>query len=126
MLVHTDTHAITDRMIGCAIEVHSALGRGLLESLYETAMSIEMSSTGLSFKRQASMPLYYKGQLISEHRVDLVVEDAVVVEIKSDESLAPIHVAQMLTYLRVADLRTGLIVNFNSPTLRAGLRRVLR
>ena len=126
MLVETPTHDITDRIIGCAVEVHSNLGPGLLESLYETAMSIEMTRAGISFKRQAPMPLYYKGELLSEHRVDLVVEDAVVVEIKSIERLAPIHIAQMLTYLRVADLRTGLMLNFNSQTMRAGLRRGLR
>jgi GxxExxY protein len=126
MLVEADTNDITDRIIGCAIEVHSNLGPGLLESLYETAMSIEMTRVGLSFKRQAAMPLYYKGELISEHRVDLMVEDAVIVEIKSIERLAPIHISQMLTYLKVAALRTGLILNFNSQTMRSGLRRVLR
>jgi GxxExxY protein len=106
--------------------VHSIVGPGLLESVYETAMSIEMTRAGLSFRRQAAMPLYYKGELISEHRVDLLVEDAVIVEIKSIERVAPIHIAQMLTYLKVADLKTGLIMNFNSQLLRAGLRRVLR
>jgi GxxExxY protein len=126
MLVEVDTNPITERIIVCAFEVHSTLGPGLLESLYETAMTIEMTGTGLSFKRQAGMPLYYKGELISEHRVDLMVEEAVIVEIKSIERLAPIHIAQMLTYLKVANLRTGLIINFNVQALRAGLRRVLR
>ena len=126
MLVEADTNTITERIIGCALEVHSDLGPGLLESLYETAMTIEMKRAGLSFMRQVGIPLYYKGELISEHRVDLVVEDVVIVEIKSVERLAPIHIAQMLTYLKVADLRTGLIVNFNSTLLRTGLRRVLR
>ena len=79
----------------------------------------------LSFKRQIGVPLYYKGTLISEHRPDLVVENRVIVEIKSIERLDRIHIAQMLTYLRVTELRTGLILNFNSAVLKQGMRRVI-
>jgi len=79
----------------------------------------------LPFKRQAGIPLYYKGELISEHRPDLIVADKVIVEIKSVEQLAPIHTAQMLTYLRVTSLRIGLILNFNSATIKEGTRRVV-
>ena len=87
---------------------------------------MEFSAARLSFKRQIGVPLYYKGTLISEHRPDLVVEDRVIVEIKSIERLDRIHMAQMLTYLRVTELRTGLILNFNSAVLRQGIRRVIR
>jgi len=115
----------TERIIGCAIEVHKHLGPGLLESVYESALCIELKANALAFKRQFGIPLYYKGELISEHRPDLIVEDKVIVEIKSVEALAPIHVAQVLTYLRVTSLRVGLILNFNSPTMRQGTRRVV-
>jgi len=117
--------AITDRTIGCAIEVHKQLGPGLLESVYESALCIELSSAGLRFTRQVGVPLYYKGQLISEHRPDLVVADRVIVEVKSVERFDPIHVAQMLTYLRITGLRTGLVLNFNSAMLKHGVRRVI-
>ena len=115
----------TDRIIRCAIEVHRHLGPGLLESVYEAALCIELQSDALPFKRQPGIPLVYKGQLISEHRPDLIVNDSVIVEIKSVDRLAPIHVAQLLTYLRVASLRVGLILNFNSQTMKEGTRRVV-
>jgi len=116
---------ITDRIIGCAIEVHKHLGPGLLESVYESALCVEFKTRLLTFRRQVGIPLYYKGELISEHRPDLIVDDQVIVEIKSVDRLAPIHVAQMLTYLRVASLRIGLILNFNSLTIKEGTKRVV-
>jgi GxxExxY protein len=115
----------TDRIIGCAIEVHKHLGPGLLESVYESALCVEFKSRSVPFKRQLGLPLYYKGELLSEHRPDLIVDDQVIVEIKSVDRLAPIHIAQMLTYLRVASLRIGLILNFNSSTMKEGTRRVV-
>ena len=117
--------ATTERIIGCAIEVHRHLGPGLLESVYESALCIELRARSLPFKRQVGLPLYYKGELISEHRPDLIVDDEVIVEIKSVDRLAPIHTAQMLTYLRVTSLRVGLILNFNSQTMKDGTRRVV-
>lgn len=116
---------ITDRIIGCAIEVHRHLGPGLLESVYESALCVEFKVNSLGFKRQVGIPLYYKGQLISEHRPDLIVDDTVIVEVKSVERIAPIHVAQMLTYLRVTSLRIGLVLNFNCSTMKEGTRRVI-
>ncbi len=124
MLLGNDV-AVTDEIVGCAIEVHKQLGPGLLESVYESAMCIELAATGLGFARQIGIPLYYKGTLISEHRPDLVVANRVVVEIKSVEHLDPIHTAQILTYLRVTRLKTGLVLNFNSTLLKHGVRRVL-
>ena len=118
---HTD---ITDRILNCAIEVHRQFGPGLLESVYESALSIELRYRGVPFKRQAGIPLYYRGELISEHRPDLIVDDAVVVEIKSVERFAPIHTAQMLTYLKVTSLTVGLLLNFNSAVLRTSIRRL--
>ena len=115
---------ITDRIIHCAIEVHRHLGPGLLESVYESAICIELESGGLTFARQVGVPLFYKGELIAEHRPDLIVGDQVVVEIKSIERFNPVFVAQMLTYLRVTGLRVGLILNFNREVMRDGIRRV--
>ena len=119
-----DTYT-TEGIIRCAIEVHKHLGPGLLESVYESALCVEFKANSLPFKRQVGIPLYYKGELISEHRPDLIVDDKVIVEVKAVEALAPIHMAQLLTYLRVTSLRVGLILNFNSPTMKQGTKRVV-
>lgn len=123
MLVGHDI-ALTEE-IGCGLEVHKHLGPGLLESVYETALCIELGAAGLPFKRQLGVPLHYKGTLISEHRPDLVVADRVIVEIKSNERLDRIHMAQMLTYFARGWSGTGLILNFNSAMLKHGIRRVV-
>ena len=114
----------TDKIIGCAIEVHRHLGPGLLESVYETALCLELKSAGLSFVRQVGVPVFYKGELIAEHRPDLVVSEKVIVEIKSVERFNPVFLAQMLTYLRITGLPVGLILNFNRPVMMDGVRRV--
>jgi len=121
----SDLNDLSEGIIGCAIEVHRELGPGLLESVYETALCIELKTAGIPFKRQVGIPLFYKGELISEHRPDLIVADRVVVEIKSIARFDPIHTAVMLTYLRVAQLQLGLLLNFNTPYLRHGVRRVM-
>lgn len=115
---------ITESIIGCAIEVHKRLGPGLLETVYENALCIELAENGIAFQRQVGVPLYYRGQLISEHRPDLVVAERVVVEVKCVERLLPIHKAQVLTYLRVLNLHTGLLLNFKTEVLRQGIKRV--
>lgn len=120
-----DTNALTDRVIACAIEVHRELGPGLLESVYERALCIELSAAGIEFKRQVGIPLYYKGELLSEHRPDLIIAERVIVEVKSVEALNPVHTAQLLTYLRVCRIRVGLILNFNSAFMRHGIRRLM-
>jgi GxxExxY protein len=91
----------------------------------ETALCIELKAQGILFKRQVGVPIYYKGQLLSEHRPDLIVSDEIVVEVKSIERIAEVHVAQVRTYLRITSLKVGLIMNFNSATMRAGIRRVV-
>jgi GxxExxY protein len=115
----------TDRIIRCALEVHRTLGPGLLENVYEAALCVELAASGIPFDRQVQVPLFYRGELIAAHRVDLIVENQVIVEVKSVERLAPIHHAQLLTYLRVKSLKVGLLLNFNSPTLQSGIRRVV-
>ncbi len=123
MLIH-DT-SLTERIIGCAMSVHKILGPGLLKSSYEAALCIELEDARLSFTRQIGIPVCYKGRLIGEHRPDLVVSNTVVVEIKSVELLAPIHTAQLVAYLRLTNLKVGLLLNFNSVVLRQGIRQIV-
>lgn len=114
---------VTERIIGCAIEVHKALGPGLLEAMYEEALCLELADTGLSFQRQVAIPAIYKGRKIGEYRLDLVVEEVVIVELKSVERFDPVFEAQILTYLKVTGLKVGLLINFNSRLLTSGVKR---
>ncbi|HMP75877.1 MAG TPA: GxxExxY protein [Kiritimatiellia bacterium] len=117
---------ITEQIIGAAIEVHRALGPGLLESAYEASLVHELELRNARVARQVQLPLHYKSvQLDCGYRMDLVVEDLVIVEVKAVEDLLPIHEAQLLTYLRLTDLRAGLLINFNVPTLKQGVRRLV-
>jgi GxxExxY protein len=118
-------NAVTERVIGCAIEVHKVLGPGLLESIYEGALCVELSRRGLSYSRQAPVPVTYKGEPIADFRLDLVVEDRVVVEIKAVERLDPVFDAQLLSYLRLTGRHVGLLINFNSRLLKQGLKRLV-
>jgi GxxExxY protein len=121
-----DENELSNQILGAAIEVHKALGPGLLESVYESALRIELDARGIESRRQIELPLLYKGQrLDGALRVDLLVADLVIVEVKSVEQFAEIHLAQLLTYLRLADKRLGLLINFNATTLRNSVRRVV-
>lgn len=118
------TNEITHAIIGAAIEVHRQLGPGLLESAYLECLSRELILRGIPFEREKPLPLEYKGvHLECGYRLDLVVADRVVVEIKSVEALAPVHDAQLLTYLRLGGWRVGLLVNFNVAILKNGIHR---
>jgi GxxExxY protein len=114
---------LNERIIGCAIEVHRTLGPGLLESAYERAMCVELEDAGLSYQCEVLVPVQYKGRVIGEYRIDLLVADTVIVEIKSVERFDPIFEAQVLTYLRVTGKRVGLLINFNSRLLKDGVKR---
>jgi GxxExxY protein len=114
---------ITERILGCAIEVHRTLGPGLLETTYEAAMCVELAEAGLRFARQLPVPVVYKGHPIGEYRVDLLVEDAVVVEIKAVTKWDAVFEAQVLTYMKVTGKRVGLLINFHSRLLKQGVRR---
>jgi GxxExxY protein len=117
---------ITDRIIGCAIEVHRNLGPGLLESSYEECLAYEMKQQGLIFERQKEMPVVYKGvYLPCGYRLDLLVENAVVVEIKAIATVLPVHEAQVITYLKLSKCDLGLIMNFNVRTMKEGIKRVV-
>ena len=118
---------LTARIIGCAIEVHRELGPGLLESIYEECLCVALTQAGMAVRRQVELPVIFRGvRLEAAYRIDLLVESRVVVEVKACERLMPVHEAQLLTYLRLAECRVGLLMNFHSALLRdAIVRRVL-
>lgn len=125
-----DAHARADHLsnsiIGAAIEVHRALGPGLLESAYEECLAYELRLRDIAFERQIPLPVVYKGiKLDCGYRLDLLVEGLVIVELKTVERLEPIHEAQLLTYLRMRGLWLGLLMNFNTPVLKQGLKRLV-
>lgn len=114
---------LTERVIGCAIEVHRTLGAGLLESAYKKALCIELAHHRLAYERERSVPLLYRGEPVGGYQVDLIIENRVVVEVKSVLHWEPVFEAQILTYLRITGLRVGLLMNFNKSVLKAGLKR---
>jgi GxxExxY protein len=118
--------SITRRIIGAAIEVHRRLGPGLLESAYEICLAFELRHMGFNIEVQKPLPVVYREvKLDCGYRLDLVVEDSVVVEIKAVEQLAPIHIAQLLSYLRLSGKRVGLLINFHVRVLKNGLKRIV-
>lgn len=120
----TERDPLTGQVIGWAIEVHRHLGPGLLESAYETCLAYELRQAGIDYAQQEALPVCYKGlNLDSAYRMDLVVEGRLIVELKSVERLLPIHDAQILTYMKLSGLKTGLLLNFNVPILRDGIKR---
>ena len=118
---------LTEQIIGAAIEVHRAIGPGLFEAIYEECLCRELVLRGLNFERQLLVPVVYKGvRLESKYRLDVLVQDTVILELKTVDRILPIHEAQLLTYLRLLSKPVGLIINFNVPALRHGIvRRVL-
>jgi len=118
-----DLNRLTEAIIGAAIEVHRILGPGLMEATYETALCIEMDIRGIKHSRQVPIDLRYKGRLVNEYRMDLLVENKVVVEVKAVERFDPIFSAKLLTYLRTSSKRVGLLINFNTRFLKDGVRR---
>lgn len=120
------SNELTREIIGAAIDVHRELGPGLLEAIYEECLIAELKLRGLRLASQHPLPIVYKGkQLDSVYRCDVLVEDTVIVELKTVDSLAEIHKAQLLTYLKIAKLRYGLLLNFNVPVMRQGIVRML-
>ncbi len=117
---------ISSLIIGAAIEVHKQLGPGLLESTYEACLAFELEKLWLSVVRQQSLPVVYKDvRLDAGYRIDLLVENKVILEIKSVDGLADIHTAQLLTYLKLKNLKLGLLINFNTVLLKSGIKRIL-
>ena len=121
MLAHEE---LTGRIIGAAIEVHRELGPGLLESTYQNCLCHELSLQGIEFQQQVELPLSYKGmQLDCGYRIDILVEELVIVELKAVTELLPVHDAQLLTYMKLCSYWVGLLINFNVPVLKDGIRR---
>ncbi len=116
---------ITGNIIGCAIEVHRELGPGLLESIYENALCYEFDENNIEYARQFSVPVIYKGHALGEYRLDVLVENEVIVELKAVDRIEPVFEAQLLSYLRVTGKKPGLLINFNVPVLKKGIKRVI-
>ncbi len=119
-----DSDPLTKRIIGAAIEVHKNLGPGLLESIYEEALSYEFELRGIRFRRQFAIDVVYKGRIIKGQRIDIIVEEEVIVELKSVSKLYEVVLAQVLSYLKATGLKRGLIVNFGEKRLVDGVKRV--
>lgn len=125
-MTHPDQkRRLSYRIIGAAIEVHRALGPGLLESVYESALAAEFDSRQIRYERQKQINVNYKGNDVGFLVADFIVEDRAILEIKSVAELAPIHTAQLLTYLKLTNIRAGLLINFNQVVLKQGIKRVL-
>ena len=117
---------ISSIILGCAIEVHKQLGPGLLESAYEACLVYELKNKGLKVAQQQALPVVYKDiKLEAGYRIDILVEETVIIEIKSTDALADIHFAQVLTYLNLKELKLGLLINFNTVLLKDGVKRVM-
>jgi GxxExxY protein len=118
-----ELEALVRQTIGCCIAVHRTLGPGLLEGIYSRAIALELAASGVPFERERSYPVMYRGERLCEQRLDFVVGGQVVLEVKSVEHLTTVHDAQLLSYMRVARMGVGLLMNFNVPVLKDGLRR---
>jgi GxxExxY protein len=117
---------LTYRIIGCAYKVHKKLGPGLLESTYEACLEYELARSGLDVRCQVALPVIYDDiRLEAGYRIDMIVEDMVILEIKSVDKLAPVHMAQVMTYLKLSNRSFGLLINFNEDNLREGIKRVV-
>lgn len=120
-----ELNKISEKIIGCAIEVHRHLGPGLLEAIYESALCIEFDLNNISYQRQIVIPVRYKNQPIGEHRLDLLVENKVIIEIKAVDKSNPVFKAQLLSYMKMSDKRLGLLINFNESKLINGVKRMV-
>lgn len=121
-----ETDRVAREIVDAAVEVHRALGPGLLESVYETCLEHELKRRDVEVRRQVQLPVEYKGaQIEAGLRLDLLVEDRVIVELKTVEALAPVHKAQVLTYLKLTGHRLGLLLNFNVSLMRDGIQRII-
>ena len=118
-------NSVTERIIACAIEVHKQLGPGLLEAIYESALCVEFELAGLQYQKQVPLGITYKGRPIGDLRLDLVVENLIIVEIKSVERMDPVFGAQVISYLRASGKKIGLLINFNSRLLKDGIKRFI-
>ncbi len=121
-----DLNLLTEKIIGCAIKVHRELGPGLLESTYEKCLAFELADQGLDVENQKELPVSYRGMTLDcGYRIDLLVNDKVIIELKSVDKILPIHHAQILSYLKMSNRKLGLLINFNVEFLKEGIRRIV-
>lgn len=120
-----ELNRITKRIIACGIEVHRQLGPGLLESIYEKALCHEFEIEQLEYQNQVTVPIVYKGRNLGEHRLDFLIENEIIVELKAVDRMDSVFHAQLLSYLRLTNKRLGLLMNFNVPILRNGIKRIV-
>jgi len=122
----TDLNHLSSRIFGAAIEVHKTLGPGLLESIYEECLCYELDLQGIKYERQVNLPVKYKAKSLDcGYRIDLIVDHYIIIELKTVDSIAPIHKAQLLTYLKLSNLKLGLLLNFNVPIMKNGIQRIV-
>ncbi len=125
-MTREELNAISSQVIGCAIEVHKELGPGLLESVYEVCLMELLLEKGLKVERQKQLPVFFRGvELNKDFYIDLLIEDEIIIELKSVDGILPIHEAQLLTYLKLANKKLGLIINFNVALLKQGVKRLI-
>ena len=124
-LIPAETEQVVTEVIGCGIEVHRRLGPGFLERIYQEALCLELHTRGLTFERECSVVVNYKGVAIPGQRIDLIVQRCVIVELKAAARFDPTHEAEVISYLRSTRIRVGLLMNFNAATFKAGLKRIV-
>lgn len=121
-----DINVLTNKVLGLAFEVHTQLGADLLESTYESCLFYELKENNINVERQKKLPIIYKGiQLDTDYRIDLLIDNQLIIELKSVEALQPVHSAQLLTYMKLSNLKYGLLLNFNVPHLKQGIKRFI-
>jgi len=120
-----DLDSLIREVIGCCVAVHRELGPGLLEGVYPRAIAMDLDERGIRYSTEKTVAIRYRGRVLCYQRIDLLVDDRLVVEVKSVEHLIPIHIAQVINYLRVTGTRAGLLINFNVPLLKQGIRRIV-
>ena len=121
-----DINVLTNKVLGLAFEVHTQLGAGLLESTYESCLFYELKENNINVERQKKLPIIHKGiQLDTDYRIDLLIDNQLIIELKSVEALQPVHSAQLLTYMKLSNLKYGLLLNFNVPHLKQGIKRFI-
>jgi len=124
-VLSAETDALITRIIGCAIRVHRELGPGFLESIYSAALAFELESAQIPFEREKPITVHYRGLAISGQRVDFIVQSTVIIEIKATNRIDPVFQAKLISYLRTTGLRVGLLINFNVPLVKDGIKRIV-
>lgn len=120
----TELNPLTNKIVDCVFQVHKTLGAGLLESVYQEALTIELKNKNIPFKTECAFPLEYKGEILkSSFRLDMIIDDSIILELKAVEKILPVHEAQILSYLKLTNKKLGFLINFNVPLIKQGIKR---